>query len=78
MGASYSNNGTASLFLGGPLAGDYGTLDSADVRFWGPTAYGVAMALAPGDVDSDGLDDFFIGDVNNGLDLHFYSGALFQ
>ena len=82
MQANYSNNGTASIFLGGALSGDYGTLGSADVRFWGSSAYGVAMALTPGDLDGDGLDDFFIGDwldgSTDGLALHFYPGAQFQ
>ena len=75
---AYRNEGTASLFLGGPLSGDHGTLGSADVQFWGIRQNGTRPMVAAGDLDSDGLDDFFIGHAQSGLTLYFHSGALFQ
>ena len=78
LSGSYANNGTASLFLGGTRSGDQGLLGSADVRFWGRQMYGVRPVLAPGDLDGDGLDDFFLGhNSSSDATLYFYSGARF-
>ena len=77
LSRNYSNDGLVAVYMGGALAGDHGTVASADVLLHGVSQYGAWPLLAAGDLDGDGLDDAWVGHASTDLTLYFFPGSLF-
>lgn len=75
--SNYSNNGLVALFLGSPLTGDHGTLESADVLFSGIPQHSGRPLVRAGDLDGDGREDLWIGKTGGDLSMWFFPGSMF-